>query len=405
MIKKVPVSALRLGMFIHDLNSGWMAHSFWRSRFMLRKEEDLVKILNSGITEVLIDTVKGLDADGIAESEAQRHLTERMVEAVIHHPEPQPRQFREEVAVAQKIQQEANTVVASMLDDVRMGRQMQVEKMEPVVERVTDSILRNQGALLSLNRIKQADTYTFQHCVSVCTLMVAFCRFMGMDHETIQLAGMGGMMHDLGKMQIPDSVLNKPGKLTDEEFDVMKSHVVLGVEILRQTPGLPAGVFEIAGQHHERFGGKGYPHGLEGQEISLLGRMASIVDVYDAITSNRVYHQGMEPALALQKLFEWSEFHFDPDLVQHFIQAVGIYPTGSLLRLESGRLAVVVDQSPKDLLHPTVRVVYDTKRRLALPPKDLELSSATNQDAIVGYEDPTHWDIQPLSYLTLDIGL
>jgi HD-GYP domain-containing protein (c-di-GMP phosphodiesterase class II) len=211
------------------------------------------------------------------------------------------------------------------------------------------------------------------------------------------------MLHDIGKMRVPDHILNKPDKLTDPEFLIMKSHVVLGLETLRETPGISRTVIQVAGEHHERFGGSGYPEQLSGGEISQLGRMAAIVDVYDAITSNRIYHKGMEPPAALTKLFEWSEQHFDPELVQHFIQAIGIYPVGSLVRLASNRLAVVMEQGGHGLLFPTVRVVYDIQRGRKLAPVDLDLTDpVTGGDAILRNEEPENWGIDPFEYLTLE---
>ncbi|WP_005036596.1 HD-GYP domain-containing protein [Holophaga foetida] len=406
MIKKVRKEDLKLGMYIHDLNCGWMDHNFFRSRFMLRKEEDLQKIHASGITELYIDTVKGIDADGPTQQEVEQKIHDSMTDiaaaaANLGHTTS----HKEELAVAKAIHGEANKVIHSMLTDVRLGKQIQVERMEPVVAQVTDSILRNQGTLVSLCRIKEGDTYTFQHSVSVCALLVTFCRYMGMDRDQIQLAGMGGMLHDIGKMRVPDHILNKPGKLTDEEFGTMKSHVTLGLEVLQQTPGISPTVFQVTGQHHEKFKGAGYPLGLADAEISTLGKMAAIVDVYDAITSNRVYHRGMEPGLALSKLFEWGENHFDPALVQHFIQALGIYPVGSLVKLDSERLAVVVEQSEAGLLYPVVRVVFDIRRNQLVSPVDLDLSRPeSGGDSIVGNENPESWRIDPFRYLTLAVN-
>jgi len=405
MIKKVRKEDLKLGMYIHDLNCGWMEHNFFRSRFMLRKEEELTKILATSMTELYIDTVKGIDFDGPTQEEVEQKIHDSMTEiaasaAHLGHSTS----HKEELAVAKAIHGEANKVIQSILIDVRLGKQIQVERMEPVVEQVTDSILRNQGTLVSLCRIKEGDTYTFQHSVSVCALLVTFCRYMGMSRDQIQLAGMGGMLHDIGKMRVPDHVLNKPGKLTDDEFVTMKSHVTLGLEVLQQTPGISPMVFEVTGQHHEKFKGAGYPLGLAGDEIGLVGKMAAVVDVYDAITSNRVYHRGMEPGHALSKLFEWGENHFDPELVQHFIQALGIYPVGALVRLESERLAIVVEQSEGGLLYPVVRVIFDIKRNSFITPRDMDLSRPeSGGDCIVGNEAPEQWRINPFSYLTLEI--
>jgi putative nucleotidyltransferase with HDIG domain len=406
MIKKVSKADLKLGMFIHDLNCGWMEHSFLRNSFMLRKESDLAKIIESGITDVYIDTIKGIDsAEAPTQAEVEADLTARMMEIPgARFPPPGSKTTHlEELGFAKEIQKEANLVIHSVLGDVRLGKQIQVERLQPVVHQITESILRNQGTLVSLCRIREGDTYTFQHSVSVCTLLVTFCRYMELSPEVIHEAGIGGMLHDIGKMRVPDHILNKPGKLTDPEFEIMKGHVVLGLETLRQTPGISRTVIQVAGEHHERFEGSGYPERIKGAEISILGRMAAIVDVYDAITSNRIYHKGMEPPAALTKLFEWSEQHFDPELVQHFIQAIGIYPVGSLVRLNSERLAVVMEQGAQGLLFPKVRVVYDIQHGRKIAPLDMDLSDPeTGGDAILRNEEPEAWGLHPFEYLTLE---
>jgi len=404
MIKKIRIEDLRLGMYIHDLNCGWMAHSFLWPRFLLRKESDLQKILESGAREIYINVDKGLDAPGAEQHEADQAIAKEMIKAIEDAPVPHGKtSHMDELTTARNIQSEANLVVKGLLSDIRLGKQIKVERVEPLVGQITDSILRNQGTLVSLCRIKERDNYTFQHSVSVATLMVSFCRYMEMDHTAIKEAGIGAILHDVGKMKVPDSVLNKPGKLTDDEFRVMKSHVTLGLDILKETPGISQVAIQIAGEHHERFGGSGYPRDIKGQEISLLGRMAAIVDVYDAITSNRVYHTGMEPPAALQKLFEWSKFHFDEELVQHFIQSIGIYPVGSLVRLESNRIAVVVQQGEAGLLFPVVRVVYDARRGMRIGPLDLDLADDAVQDSIIGPETPEQWGLNPFDFLTLTL--
>ena len=402
MIKKVNKEDLKLGMFIHDLNCGWMEHSFLRNSFMLRKESDLMKIITSGISEVYIDTIKGIDAlDAPTQAEVDQELSTRMLDS-IQHPRPvaDKTSHQEELGFAKQIQKEANKVIHSMLTDVRLGKQIQVERLQPVVSQITDSILRNQGTLVSLCRIREGDTYTFQHSVSVCTLLVTFCRYMDMSPEIIHEAGIGGMLHDIGKMRVPDHILNKPAKLTDPEFEIMKGHVTLGLETLAQTPGISQTVIQIAGEHHERFEGSGYPSRVKGMEISELGRMAAIVDVYDAITSNRIYHKGMEPPAALKKLFEWSNHHFDEELVQHFIQAIGIYPVGSLVKLASNRLAVILEQGSAGLLLPKVRIIFDTHKGRRLDPFDVDLSlPESGGDEILNTEEPEDWNIKPFDYL------
>jgi putative nucleotidyltransferase with HDIG domain len=294
---------------------------------------------------------------------------------------------------------DAQERVRDILLDARMGRQVELQKVEPVVERILQSVLRNPGALTSLGRVKQKDNYTFQHSVNVGVLLVNFCQHLGMDAAIIRDAAVGGLLHDIGKMKTPDTILNKPGKLSDQEFLVMRGHVTSGVEILRDVAGLSAVALEIVAQHHEHVDGGGYPIGLKGDAISQLGQMAAIVDVYDALTSIRIYHEAMEPTQALRKLFEWSKFHFNPDLVQRFIQCIGIYPVGTLVRLESGLIGLVVEESAHNLLRPTVRIVYDSRRDVRVTPRDLDLAAPHVTDQIVSHESASRWKIDPADYV------
>ncbi len=389
MIKKVRVQDLRLGMYIHDLNWGWWHHGFVFSHFMLRRQEDLERLQDHPKGEVYIDTIKGMDLpDGEADSSKNESSN------------PSESSFVQELKEAQLIRDEAISVAEGMMNDARLGRQVALERVEPVVSRITDSILRNPGALVSLCRMKEGDTYTFQHCVSVSTLLVAFCRSLGMDKDMLVEAGLGAMLHDLGKMRVPDHILNKPGRLSEEEFVIMKKHVELGLEVLAHTPDISERMIQIAGEHHERFDGSGYPKGLKGRGISLIGRMAAIVDVYDAITSNRIYHRGLEPPVALQRIYGWSEHHFDPELVQQFIQTIGIYPVGSLVLLESGRVALVLDQGRSGLLYPKVRVLLNTRTRQPIEPYDVDLSEPDIPgDHVIGEEDPFEWNLDTFALM------
>ena len=226
--------------------------------------------------------------------------------------------------------------------------------------------------------------------------MTAFARTLEVPHETIREIAVGALLHDVGKARVPDEILNKPGKLTDAEFDRMKSHVVQSKIILQATPGISPIALDVAAQHHERFDGSGYPNKLAGQGISLYGRMGAIVDVYDAITSDRVYHKGMAPTEALRKLLDWSANHFEPRLVKAFIRSVGIYPTGALVRLESKRLAVVQAQHADKPMQPTVKVIFHTAGHY-LRPEDVDLRRS--QDRIVGHEDFAAWNIDALRWL------
>jgi putative nucleotidyltransferase with HDIG domain len=404
MLKKVDSSQLKVGMFIHDLSCDWMTHPFVRNRFLLSDEEEIRKIIRAGIHDVVIDASKGLDVqDAPTLAEAQQ-ATEREVEELAARPiRIVKTSLSEELQRAALIRNQASGVVRNVMADVRLGKAVEIGAVQPVVQNITESILRNPGALLGLLRIKTKDDYTFLHSVSVCALLVAFCNSRGMDPEITRQAGLGGLLHDTGKALVPDAILNKPGPLTDEEFAIIRKHPEDGFNILRQSPEVPRIALDITRHHHERRDGSGYPDKQAGDSISELAQMAAIVDVYDAITADRCYHKGMSAAAALRKIHEWSKFHFNPQMVQEFMRCVGIYPVGTLVLLESGRLGVVVEPHETNLLAPKVNVFFHTKKNLYIKPETVDLSRATGGgDKIVGHETPAKWNVDPMRFMTLN---
>ncbi len=397
MAKKISVEQLKPGMYISDLGSDWMSHPFLRSQFAVKDEAAIRKIIETGIHEVYIDPTRGLDvADAPTEHEVRKEIEAEMFRVAAEPAQVRKISTPEEMGRARKVHGEANKIIHNIMSDVRLGKQVQVEAVEPVVEQMTESILRNSGALLSLCRVKNKDDYTFLHSVSVCALLVAFCRAVGLDAQTIHLAGVGGLLHDIGKVRVPDKLLNKPGRFTEDEFQLMKNHVVESRKILDETDGISEISIQVASEHHERYDGSGYAQGLKGEAISKMGKMAAICDVYDAITADRVYHKGMAPHEALRKIFEWSKFHFDPLLVQQFMRAIGIYPVGTMVMLESGRIGVVLEQAEGSLLQPLVRVFYDSRQMQYIEPKEVNLAKPLGHgggDKIVGHETPEKWGI------------
>jgi len=405
MLKKVDSSQLKVGMYIHDLSCDWMTHPFVRNRFLITTHDEIRKILNAGIHDVVIDSSKGLDVqDAPTVAEAQAATEREIVEIVAKAPVQTRVSLGEEMQRAVQIRHQASTLVRTVMQDARLGKAIELDQVQPVVQNITESILRNPGALVGLLRIKNKDDYTFLHSVSVCTLLVAFCRSRNIPADVTHQAGLGGLLHDTGKALVPDAILNKPGPLTDEEFAIIKKHPEDGYKILKQTPEIGPIPLDITLHHHERRDGSGYPGKQANDDISELAQMAAIVDVYDAITADRCYHKGMSAAAALRKIYEWSKFHFNPTYAQEFMRCVGIYPVGTMVLLESGRLGVVVEPHETNLLAPKVNVFFHTKKNVYIKPETVDLSRGLGfggGDKIVGHESPAKWNVDPMRFLSV----
>jgi len=400
MIKRINTKQLKPGMFIDDMNCGWLRHPFLTNKITISDDEMIKRIVKHGIREVYIDTEKGLTVkDAPTKEEVNREIQVEMDKVAESKPAPVPQvPIKDELKKAREIKKEAKKTVHSIMDDVRFGKQIETDKVENVVSKMVKSIFRNQDALLSMGRLKKIDEYTYMHSMSVGVIMIAFGKHLGFDKETLQKVGVGAMMHDIGKMHVPQELLISDKKLDDNEYEIMKEHVVHSRSILEKTDGIPPISIQIASQHHERIDGSGYPDGLKGDEISKFGRAAAIADVYDAMTSKRNYQQRFEPTEVLRKLFEWSEHFYDRQMVQQFIRCVGIYPVGTLVRLESGLLAVILKHGEENLLQPTVKIVYNAMKNRYVKPEIIDLSKNGN-DVIVSHEPSDQWDIEPELHL------
>ena len=377
-----------------------MAHPFLVNQFRITQQGEIDKITEHGIRKVSIDTERGLDLP----SDSSHYAVAADVDLDLDlppSPEPpvKPKSLSEELAVAQAVLTEASALMADVMADVRMGRMVELERMEPVVEKMIQSVLRNPGALTCLGRVRQKDHYTFEHSINVSALLVNFCHHMGMDRRTIRAAAIGGLLHDVGKVSTPDAILNKTGPLTDEEFSQIRAHVGHGVDIAADIEGISDLSLTIVAQHHEHMDGGGYPAGLKGDQIAPLGQMAAIVDVYEALTSTRAYRPAMEPSQALQRIFGWTKQQFNNELVQRFIQCVGIYPVGTLVLLDNGMVAIVTETNPSNLLLPLVRVVLDSRRDMVVTPRDLNLAKPLVKERIVSSESAAKWKINVSRYL------
>jgi putative nucleotidyltransferase with HDIG domain len=401
MIKKIKVSQLKPGAFVHDFNSGWLHHPFLANKVLIKTESDITKILRYQIHEVYIDTARGVDVDDAPSGqEVDRELQAEIAVLPVSPPSSEDSaSFNRELSQAQTLIGEVKEATRRLMDDVRVGKPIQMGQVETIVERMTDSIQQSKGALISLVRIKNRDEYTYMHSLAVSALCISFARHLGFDDRRIKDLGVGGLLHDVGKVKIPDDILNKPGPLTEKEFAIMQDHVTHGSCILHETGNIGDDSIMVTAHHHERLDGTGYPDGLKGNEISEFGQMGAIVDIYDALTSERVYKDSMPPTKALKKLLEWSAHYVNRQMVEQFIAHVGIYPLGTVVRLRSGLVGVVVNHGERGLLHPTVRVFYDIRAAAFVQPFSMDLSKPVNEDEIVGCESPERWCIQPERYL------
>ncbi len=397
MLKKISSQDLKVGMHLHELCGSWMDHPFWRCKFTIEDEGDVLKVVESGISEVIIDISKGDDVGAVTAPQATHDDAEEVLRAAeVRDLAPKKVSLQAEVERAAKICAKSKQAVVSMFQEVRMGKAISSEAAGELVDEIASSVMRNPGALISLARLKTADDYTYMHSVAVCALMVALAQQLGLDEEQTRQAGMGGLLHDLGKALMPMEVLNKPGKLTDAEFAIIKTHPVEGHRLLLEGGSVGAVPLDVCLHHHEKMDGSGYPKRLKDEDISLYAKMGAVCDVYDAITSNRPYKSGWDPAESIRKMTEWANGHFDPRVFQAFVKSIGIYPTGSLVKLASGRLAVVVEQSEKSLLAPRLRVFFSTKSQTYIKPELLDLSRPSANEKIVGREDPAKWGIKNL---------
>ncbi len=406
MIKKVKVKDLSIGMYVHDFNCGWLSHPFYKSQMLIKDDQLIEKIIKTGIHEIYIDTAKGKDlSTAPTAAEANRKLNSdlrKSFKRTVKHPtqstsEVNRTTYHEEIKKAHTVKEQAREHMGKVLANAATGEKLDLEGIAPMVDNMVESITRNENALISLLRVKKVDEYTFMHSMSVGALLIAFAKHVELNDEEIKNIGIGGMLHDIGKMQIPINVLNKPARLTDEEFQQIKDHVVHSHRLLEKNSDLDPLILQVAGEHHERYDGTGYPAGLSGDGISLGGQMAAIVDVYDALSSDRIYHKGLSPAETVKKLYEWGKFHFNSELVHKFIAFIGIYPVGTVVRLDNGKIGVVIEANRTT---PTVRVVHDITKNRPTRQYDINLAVGMGRTIrVVDNEEPGDWDLDVAAIL------
>ncbi|MEK7761971.1 MAG: DUF3391 domain-containing protein [Nitrospirota bacterium] len=399
MRKRISIDQLKIGMKIEKIDRSWLATPFLRNRFTITSSEQIAQLQASGVRQLDVETDDAcLDAGSFTPAKAETSLP------IAPTPEPAPPAipFAEELPAAKQTYAAAKSVVQHAMEDVRMGRALNMEAVSEVVGSMADSILRNHDALTSLTRLKSFDEYTFFHSVNTSALALSVGKHLGYEREPLLQLGTGMLLHDIGKTLIPIEILNKPGRYEAHEFEIMKQHVMRGAEILSSTTGLTDMFLKPALEHHERVDGTGYPHHRSKIDLSQFGLIAAIVDIYDAVTSDRCYHKGKTPHDTLQFLYQLgAQGHVDGRLVQQFVQVVGVYPVGSCVSLSTGETAIVKQFNHQAPIRPLVVLVTDEAGCRRATPLDLDLATQRRrpEQTILSILDPAVLGIDPRTYL------
>lgn len=370
VLKKISIKALKPGMFVHQIVEQKGVLSV-KSQGRVSSQATVDALKKRGVIALIIDTSKAFSLASDDEPAPEQKTT-----PLPDKPVSRSVSLENELTRATKLHKQGKAIQKHLLTSVKKAQPFDSSIPKDLSNKLVASVDRNPDALLCLTKIREKDDYLLEHSLNVAILLANFGRHLGMSEQDVQDLSYAGFLHDIGKIQIPDSILHKPGKLTDSEMDVMKGHVTHGVEYLKTT-GIDDFLVTTISEHHERLDGKGYPLGKHGSDISHAGRMLAIADMYDALTANRVYKAGMSSQRAFSILLSDAPSRLDLPLVQQFIKCMGVYPVGSLVLLSNERLAMVVEQTDS-ALSPVVKVFYSVRNNHFLEPKDFNLVSEKN---------------------------
>jgi len=425
MKQKVESDKLRKGMFVCDLDRPWLESPFLFQGFLLKSHQEIEEIKKL-CDYVYIDCERGDDKDGNrlkivydennkgAEKEKPKkprpaiNKDVKKIKPVVQRA--YTASFEDEIQPAQKLRDIAHSYVEKLYDDIRAGKSINAKTARTIVTGMVDSILRNPDALVLLNNLRDRDDYAISHSLNVCTLSLAFSRYLGFSHAEMTELGIGALLHDVGEIRVPIEVMRKPGFLSKQENKLMQSHTLHGADILRTSEGIPATAIQIAESHHERSKGQGYPAGLKEAEIAHYARVVGIVDVYDSVTHNQIESNSISSTEALKNMYNWRNEMFDSHLVEQFIQCLGIYPIGSIVELDSGEVGIVISIALERRLQPKLMLVRDEQKKPYMPPRIINLAHYTEGDDVSRYEinrvlEPGDYGIDLKSYLLRELSV
>lgn len=438
MHSKVAVKDLKIGMFVADLDRPWIDTPFPIQGFLIEDKQQIAELQNAckvvtidrarstgeefrksstswrppagkaaeeakvstrpepvargkrrlgGILDALRGLLRGSDRDlpaDLADLPSDYRRDSLLPASVTVTIYPDTRSVEEEVAPARVAYERTSEVLGKLADDVWAGQPVEVDRVQEVVDEMVESMVRNPDALMWVARLREKDITTYAHGLQVAVYLVAFGRHLGFPRAELAQLGTIGLLLDIGKIRLPRELLEKQGRLTLAEFEMVKSHVALGLEILSSTPNWPPEVIEGIAQHHERMNGSGYPLGLRGEKIGIFGRMAGIGDCFAALTKSRPYAEAVSSYEALRSITSWGGDYFHAPLTEQFVQAIGVFPVGSLVELSTGEVAVVVSHNKVRRLKPRVLLLTSPDKTLSDYPVMVDLL----YDPLLGGEEP-----------------
>ena len=406
---RLPTSQVCVGMYVNSFCGSWLQHDFFRTSFLIDSPKIVERLQASGLEAVMIDPSRGVapvarSAAGAAPL-APEALAQAPAEPVAEVTPDAPKEAKpkplaplsQEMDKARDVTRMVRNTVESLFRDAQLGRNLDAQRIDTAVRSVHESLDRNPGALLSLVRIKRADEYTYMHSVAVSALMAQLAKTLGMDDAAQHQAATAGLLHDIGKVGVPNEILNKPGRLTEDEFTAVRNHPRNGYELLARGGEFDDVALDVCLHHHERIDGRGYPDRLKGDEITLFAKMGAICDIYDAISSNRPYKSAWTPFESLRQMASWGKGHLDHEIFRAFVQSIGVYPVGSIVKLKSNRLAIVTEQNINELRKPVLKAFYSTQLHERIEPRFIQLGNG--HEEIVSVEDPEYWNLPPIDQL------
>ena len=406
MENKVNISSLKIGMYVSNLDRPWIDTPFLLEGFHIETEDD-IDTLNKYCAFVYIDASRGIGTDDYVVVKPklktnpylERYLQDNKKKIKYENKTSS----KEELPQATIAIDNATVQIADMMEGLKDGKSLNIEAVKNVVEPILDSIVRNAEAYRWLSMMQRKSDYTYSHSVDNCALAIAFGRHMGLPKKDLRTLAIGLLMMDMGNLRVPDQILNKKGRLSDAEYKIIQKHVQHSVDILRNTKGMNEDVINIAITHHERFDGSGYPYGLQGAHIPVYGRMAAIIDCYDDMTSDRPYSPAQSPYSALQDIYNWRGTSFQPELVEQFLQCMGVYPTGSIIEMTNGGVGIVISQNSTQRMRPKIMLLLDEDKKHLSEYETIDLTKQFEDSS--GYPlnihrglDPGEYGIDPTEY-------